>query len=193
MFVWSVWVLWLAQAVLILSGFGRSHLESQGISSTWLGAFMLSLLPAPIIGFFWYPGWHESLENYWWSFLVMVFFIQRIPHLWERTGIMTLGMAVMRHFGPLNPHRVTMVNWPMWESWVSGILLGFVIKDPVASALSAAVVTTQSSTVLSAISGHLHFSTARNLSFSLAATMIAWNTSWVIKSISSLWVHEHPF
>ncbi len=187
MFTWSVFDFWLAQILLVLAGFGQSHLESQRMSRGWTGFLMMLILVASIIGFWWNPGMPAILGNCLWSLIVLVIFVQRTHGLRGITSLTTFTLAVMRHFDPLNPHQVTMVNWPILESVLPGLLIGIIAKDPLWSALSTAVITSQSSTVLSVLTGHLHFRTARDLSFSVAATMIAWYTSWTTRSILSLW------
>ncbi|PSR31753.1 MAG: hypothetical protein C7B43_00575 [Sulfobacillus benefaciens] len=191
MFTWCVFTFWLAAAILILAGFGQSVLEFHGISRCWAGFVMVSVLLFSLMGFLWYPSIREGLGNYLWCCLAIALFVKKSLPLWGQTGITTVALALIRHLAPLNPHRVMMVNWMVWESVAGGLLPGLVTPDPLWSALSAAAVTSQSGTILSVMTGHLHVTTTRDLAFSLAATMIAWSVSWVLNEIANLWRTRH--
>ncbi len=185
MFTLFIFTFWFASAILILAGYGRHILEQNRVQARWLAVLMIGIAGVSVLIALYSPIIRGNFGDLVWSVVVVaVFLVRGHKILWWGVSLMAMAVSVMRVFGPINPHRVVVVDWMIWEILMVGLMVGLLVKDPFLSALSAAMVTILSSLIHTMFGGYMPIGTTRDLAYSLGSTLMAWNIAWVLN-----WVH----
>lgn len=168
---------WVAAAVLLSSGWGDSILGRYSVSPWWFPAVMLLVAASALTSNLVHPL-AVNLGSVLWSAAVITLWIEygrAGQWMWLVTFAFLLSIA--RMIGPLNPTRVQVIAWLPWEAGVVGILAGLTADDPVCAVLVGAGSEIGSGVMLSLYSGHVHWGTVRDLTFSVAVSLVAWHSA----------------